>query len=736
MQKTIITAASLAALATVVAMNASADEVSDLGKLTVTATKKSTAVSDAPASVSVVTAEEIENKNVQRVDEAIKDLPSVYVRSLGGHRPSAWANTVTLRGIPGYQRTAVLVDGQPMNNAFSGGVNWSSIPVEDVESIEVVPGPFSSLYGGNAMGGVINIISKAPVQREVTVKGGYGSDDFASADIYYRDKVSDRLGISANVGYKESDGYVADYVTKTGVAGAGAIPVTGWQRTTDKYGDTVYLLGDQGPRSWWQQNVGAKLFYDLTDTSKVYFGISDHEHETDFEAYNTYLRDAAGNPIVSGNIGINDGGALNRTISEKDFLFGPNGETATRYSLGYETTFDAEVNFKVDAFYADNTYWYVSQLTGAKKDGGAGKLVDIPNSRSNFAVQVSLPLNDMHYLTAGASVGRDELDKREYSLANWTNRSAKGTLGYQGKGESQTYAVFVQDEIFVASNMRLYLGGRYDYWETEGEVHQYTAPGYDATYATRSKNAFSPKASVVYNPADRTVLRASVGRAFRAPGLSDMYSTWVTSSGKVNESNPDLEPEKTTSWEIGGEQGLWRGATVKATYYENYLTDLIYQTEVNASLTVKRNAGEAEIKGVELEFRQIVATGIEFFANVTFNDATITENSAAPETEGKNITYVPEEQFNLGVNGRRGPWRGSMAWRYVGDVYTNEENLDTTNDVYDSYDPYHVIDAKLGYSLTKQLSASIAVENLLDREYYQSAKAPGRTAFAEIAYQF
>lgn len=721
--------------ATLATVSAAAEDTANLGKMVVTATKKSITVTDAPASVSVVTAEEIEEKNIQRVDEALKTLPSVYVRSTGDHRPSAWANTVTMRGIAGYDRVGVLVDGQSINNAFSGGANWSSIATEEIQSIEVVPGPFSSLYGGSAMAGVINIISKTPEKREATIKAGYGDNDLANMSVYYRDKLTDKLGISANLGYKESDGYAADIVTKSVSAGAGTIPVSGATRTTDKYGNTVYILGDKGGRSWWQQNVGVKLFYDLDNSSKVYFGIADHEHETSFESFNTYLRDAAGNPVYSGDVDITADG-VHKSITEKDFLFGPNGETATRYSMGYERTLTNDANLKLDAYYSDNNYWYVSQLTGATSSSGSGKFADIPNSKSNVSLQYTLPLNDTHYLTMGASMGGEDLDKREYTLSNWTNRDTSTMLRYQGRGENQSYALYMQDEIAVASNVTLYVGGRYDYWETSGEVHQYTAPVYDATYSSRDKDTFSPKISVVYEPAARTVLRASAGRAFHAPSLSDMYSTWVASSGKVNESNPDLKPELVTSWEIGAEKGLWKGASVKATYYESYLTDLIYQTDVTSMLSVKRNAGKAETKGVELEFRQMIGSGVEMFANATYNDATITENSAEPASVGKAVTYIPEQQYNLGLNGRRGPWHGSAVLRYVGDVFTHVENTDTIDSVPGSYESYYVVDTKLGYKITDQLTASISIENLLDREYYQSSLAPGRTIYGEVAYRF
>jgi len=293
------------------------EEGIELEEVVVTATRVEAPVSLAPASVSIVSSKDIETKNVQRVDEAIKNLPGVYVYGYGCHIPSDFQNIVVLRGIPGFYRTLVLIDNQPLNNARSGAVNWSSIPVEDIERIEVVPGPFSSLWGGNAMGGVINIISKVPKKREFTFKAGYGSDELKSVSLRYADRLFDRLGLSINYGYKGSDGYIRDYVVKRASAGAGIIPVTGWERTTDSYGNPVYLLGDKGETPWWQHNAGLKLFYDVTPSSKISLGVSYHKHETDFDAFNTYLRDASGNPTSSGNITFNDNGAKKITLVSK-----------------------------------------------------------------------------------------------------------------------------------------------------------------------------------------------------------------------------------------------------------------------------------------------------------------------------------------------------------------------------------------------------------------------------------
>ncbi len=711
------------------------EEEITLEEVVVTATRTEKKISEAPASVSVITSRDIEMKNVHRVDEALKDLPGVYVKGYGGYTPNSSENTVTIRGIPRPARTLVLADGQPLNNAFSGAVNWSNISTEDIKSIEVVPGPFSSLYGGNAMGGVINIISKVPDKREFVLKSGYGSDALKSVILRYGDRYFNRFGISLNYSYTESDGYTMEHVVKSASAGAGAISVTGWERTSDPYGNTVYLSGNKGDRPWWQHNAGLKVYYDFTPSSKISLGFSYHKYEIDFDAFNTYLRDALGNPVSSGSITFNDNGAKKITLRESDFLFGPNGEEVKRYTVGYETRIGGTGTLKMDAGFMDSRQWYISQFSDATKNGGSGKLVDIPNSKLYGSAQVSFPVLEKNLFVIGVSANKDELDKKEYDLANWRDEDAKGSARYKADGQSRTYAVFLQDEIFLAEKLTLYIGGRYDYWETEGIVEQFVAPAFRSEYSTKNKSAFNPKASAVYKPWGNTTLRASVGKAFKAPTLSDMYSTNVL-YGKVYESNPDLKPEKTTSWEIGVQHRFPTGTTIRATYYENYLKDLIYRSDVSPTLSVMRNAGKAEVKGIELEIRQRVLTGLTAFANFTYNDAKITKNTAIPETEGKRMTYTPQKMFNIGLEGEKGPWSGSVIGSYVGDVYLNDKNLDTVNNVYGSYDPYFVLDAKLGYQIKKWLSASFAVNNILDRKYYQYYIMPGRKMYGEIKLQF
>jgi len=710
-----------------------------LGEVVVTATKTAKDTMDAPATVSVVTAKDIENANIHSVDEALTLLPGVYTTRPGGHEPSVMGTNVVMRGIPDYSRTLVLVDGQTLNDPYIGAVTWESVPAETVARIEVVPGPFSSLYGGSAMGGVINIITKTPTQREFSVKGGYGTDNFKSGSLVYQDRIGERVGIVFDYAYKESDGYIKDEVVLK-PCGAGGAAVTGAQRTTDASGNTAYLVGDKGTNGWNSQNLGVKLYVDLPAASRLTLGASQFLYDsTGRNHYNTYLRDASGNPVI-GNVTV-AGAGVNLAATEKNFLTGPDSEIkeVNRYTAEYETKLGKAGALKATLGYTDiplyNNYFVLG--SAATLAGGSSSRMLRPNNELSGSVQASLPLSDRHYLVTGVSANKRMIDTITYSVSDWRNAGATGPIQNRTAGEDTSYALYAQDEITLTDRLMAYLGGRYDFWSTEGFIEQVKAPAAKNDYSARSQTHFSPKASLVYRPVDTTTLRGSVGSSFHAPNLRDTFGWWTPQTGYTYTPNPDLKPETVTSWELGVEQQVGSGTLLRATVYENRLKDLIYRTQSDALMSQGvANAGAATVKGVELEVRQKLLGGLTAFANLTYNDSKITKNSAKPATEGKYMTKTPQKMANIGLQGVKGPWSGSLAGHYVGKVYANDVNADVVSGVYGSYDAYFVADAKIAYKIKGNVALSLSVSNLGDRRYYQSSLAMGRAYYSEIALKF
>jgi len=707
------------------------EKTASLEEIVVTATRTEKELASAPGSVSVVTKDDMEKRNIKTVDEVLNTLPGVFNTRSKGLMDSGAG--VTLRGIPSQKRTLVLMDGITLNNANVGGVRFGGMAVEDVERIEVVKGPFSSLYGGYAMGGVVNIITKMPEKREFTLKTGYGSswdrgdamDDLRKFYLSYGDKFKDKFSLFVSYGYKAANGYPADFNVQSSKPTAG---ITGWTQTTDNQGNTRYLIGDKGDNRWWDDNVTLKAGYDFSKTSKINLSFMRTRYEYNYDTPHTYLKNAAGNEVWSSG-----------TVRESSFLSGLGVGIQNIYNMGYETQFsDVKAKVSIGVTEEEKSSFVTPGSTAATTlAGGPGKVSETPSKSYNADLQFTLPLFERHIITLGGSFRHGWADCKEHNLTNWKDEISKTTLAYQSKGKDRTYALFVQDEIMVLNNLTAYIGFRQDWWKTyAGYVNQIGTAGYPKVYSSRDAAAFSPKAAVVYKPFYKTTFRTSIGKAFRPPTTSELYRTVTFSSGRTNAGNPDLKPETTTSWDAGIEQGLWKGAKIKATYFENYMKNLIYSKTVTATLQENINAGKAESKGIELEAEQRFDKWLRLFANFTYNNTKIKENDAKPETVGKKLTYVPERMFNAGAEFEKGLFFASLTGRYVGKRYANDENTDTVSGVYTSYDPYFTADAKLSYKLTKNVIASFSVDNIFDRDYWGYSKAPGRSWFGEVTLRF
>lgn len=185
---------------------AAAEEGRLLDPVVVTATRTQQSIRDVPAAVSVVSREQIEQSTATTVDQLLQGVPGVYAARMDASSPNRIAQTYS-RGLPGNSRTLVLLDGIPMNVLYDGQVDWSQLSTQDIERVEVVRGASSGLYGANAMGGVINVISRAPEAGDVSHLGAefgsLNSQRYQAAHSHSFGGTSIRLSAS----HYSSDGY-------------------------------------------------------------------------------------------------------------------------------------------------------------------------------------------------------------------------------------------------------------------------------------------------------------------------------------------------------------------------------------------------------------------------------------------------------------------------------------------------------------------------------------------------
>jgi len=721
------------------------NDTEELVLVITTPTRTTVSISDAPAAVTVVTAKDIKAKNVSRMGDVLDQVPSLYLRdgALGQSQGTSGTSGMSLRGVD-QSRTLILLDGQPIQDARSGKVNWRVPFVDDIARVEVVPGSFSSLYGSNAIGGVINIITKQPDTHEFTakVKKGWGDVSGEDASIYAREKLDNGLGIVAGLGYQNRDSYVNDFVVATPVAGVPTIPVTGAQPITTRDGLPAYLIGDKGTTPWHSANATAKLFYNLNDRDKIYTGIAYQEINQGYTQFNTYLRDGAGAPVSSGAIGINTQriAVTGTTLSESNFVNNsPLHEAATRYFVGYDGTFGKDYALKVDLAKIKRAYsfTFAGSTVATTWNGGPGSLYDTPNSGLDGTAQLTFPVGTKQVLVAGLALHNDTANQQVYTLTDWRNPDTRTVVTSSYNGDSTTTSVFAQDEISAADGLTVYLGGRLDNWQTKGDST--VAPASSTLYPTRRTTAFSPKVSAVYQATETSTLRASFGKSFRAPTNEDMYTTSITPS-RITKGDPNLQPEHGSTWEVGGELRIIENTKVSATYYETQLSDLIYLKQVTTTplpaLSLRINAGKASIRGIELAASSRLTNWLELDANYAHIDSEMLENVADPGSVGKRLTDSPKNIAGISLTAQQGAWSGSLSARYVSHSFFTAHNTDMVEGVPGSYDAYTIVNAKLGYEFAKGVRGSVAINNLLNVTAYSYFLLPSRNAIAEMDFSF
>jgi outer membrane cobalamin receptor len=169
-----------------------------LPPMVVTATRTERSLADQPDSVTVITRQQIQETPAQSLDDVLRTIPSVDLPLTASYQVHPTANSVSMRGLGGI-RALVLLDGVPVNDPFFGYIQWNRVPMENVERVEVVRGGGSPLWGNYAMGGVINIITRVPDQKEVGLEAGGGNYGTYRSNSYGDLVLSDSLKARINV---------------------------------------------------------------------------------------------------------------------------------------------------------------------------------------------------------------------------------------------------------------------------------------------------------------------------------------------------------------------------------------------------------------------------------------------------------------------------------------------------------------------------------------------------------
>ena len=320
--------------------------------------------------------------------------------------------------------------------------------------------------------------------------------------------------------------------------------------TNPTNGDTRYIVGTQGDN--WYEDHGAflKTGYEFSDDSKIWYSFNASQFEYGWRGGSSYLTDASGNPITSGDLYIQDGTDYYLT-SLSDTTF-----TATSYqkeSYVHTLHYDYSVPGKVDV---NALVGFNDKETQSHSVASAYTKVE-DNDLLQADLSATFHMMDSRFLlTLGTQGVNETAEVTKYNLASPSDSDSWTSVQTQDSGESLTWGSYIQAEYTPVDFTTLYLGGRYDHWWAT-DTEYYDINGNHVTSEDVDDGQFSPKASVVCRLRDNGVLRASYGQSFTAPSLYYRIASYSYSIGGETTyaaGNPDLEP--TTNTSLGTRHGV------------------------------------------------------------------------------------------------------------------------------------------------------------------------------------
>jgi len=777
------------------AFAADAESVQQLDEMVIKSDKPAVPI-NLPATTEGVTAKQIaESVNSVSSAGALLYLPSVHVRErfIGDVNGGL---AMRMYGVNSSASTIVYANGLLLSNFLTNsccpGPRWGMVSPEEIDRVDVIYGPFSALYPGNSVGGVVLMTTHMPTQFEAHAKLDvfgqnfklYGTDDnftggHGSASL--GNKVGDwsfRLSGDRLDNHSHPTDFTAAKAKTGAPAAAGQYTdVTGAHFDRDIANNSRVTTAATNMDHTVKDDGTIKVAYDFSPTVRATYTGNIWQNTSD-KSNDSYLRDAAGNTIYgTGGAGtykyvrINgqDYSVTAPSMSHADAEYHMHGlsvksqsggtwdweATASYFNQDKDVTRASSGNFgttpSTDASagtitFTDGTGWQNLDLRGEWRPGG-----DLKSEH-----QVSFGFHTDTYAT--------KLDRYILGAGSWRT-SAAGALDISSRGETNTQALYLQDAWQLAPAWKLVAGGRAESWKASNGSNY--AAGANVTYRDSSVDAFSPKVSLSYQASDDWALRGSFGRGTRFPTVGELFkNVGITIVGggtptaaqiaafpvpynTAKTNNPNLKPESADSWEFTAERFLENGLWRTSLFGEEKRDALISQSDIATlpgfSISSVQNIDKTRTYGVEtsLQTKDMLIRGLDLSGSVAYIHSRIAKNTANPGLENTLLPLIPVWRASLlGVYHASDKLSYSLGYRYSGMQHSGLFNTTTMQypdpnpDTYRGRSSFGVFDAKVHYKVAKQWSASVGIDNIGNLKYFTLYPYQQRTFFGSVKFDY
>ncbi|WP_349590540.1 TonB-dependent receptor [Alteromonas sp. NFXS44] len=710
---------------------------SDIEHIVISATGFEQKLTEAPASISVISQEDLQSRQFITLLDAVQFQEGI---DIGTTRDKTGQGTVSMRGLTG-EYTLLLIDGVRMNNHgdiypnnFGGNAFGHVPPMEAIERIEVIRGPASTLYGADALGGVINVITKKSSEdwtgsinfgRSIQTDDQFGDDittDFFAQGPLIKDLLT--LGVRGSMYERQaSNPEFAPDVDPNGDIHIRELGFGSGGKTVDsdskQFGFTLFFTPFE--------NQSFKFDYD--NSNQTYDNTPTYNIDTGEISYPLGTKDniesiwADRRGVVNPRAGYAADQEFNRewwSITHQGQFDGFSSMVALSH---VDTTNDGRTlplsvaeRLLLQEMY-DGTGAYEGMTEEERKALAEDTFLPRPerpleSSQYTLDVRVDIPVTDVmgdHNIVLGGQVIDGELLDGVFGLED----SNAG-----GVQEQKMWSLFAEDNWSPNDYLTLTAGARYDEHDVFG-------------------SQVSPRIYAVYTFNDNWTVKGGVSTGYKTPNTTDLYDG-ITGFGGQGTSpfagNPDLQPETSVNSEIAVYWNSDAGHNFNLTYFNTQFEDKIasgdtvYSCEVTGGVrpcvnlgdydqlgyqtySQKINIDKVDLQGIEMVGRVQISPEWFVTANYTWTDS---EQKSGPEA-GQPLTNTAEHMANITVN-----------WDMTEDfsVYLQSQirsdryrGWDSTLDKPLYYKNYQLMTLGARYRITEYVSVNARINNLLDEDF-------------------
>ena len=699
-----------------------AETASDTLKITVTGTRSERAVEDIPASISVIDLDDLRDQGSTHLKSITRYEPgiSVYDPRNINYGGSQTTGNLNIRGMR-QNRILSIQDNIRLPAGFYGvGYDYSNANTVDyftLKSIDILKGPASSLYGSDALGGVVsfNTLTVDDLLEE-------GEDFNIEIPVNYKG-ANKSVGGAGRIAYRDEE---------SGLSFLAVLSKSEAEELEPNGAPAKYVNDAEISTKAALLNVNKQI----NPSNKIGFTIDTYSKDSDIAR-------------ASGNLST---GYFNYTKQESDIK-----QTKNRYIFSWEHDAIDKTNFvdnlKAKIYYQDyetkdnwnefqaQKFFYGSLLNQDRDVYSRYKLID-----DSYGLDLQLGSNiNNHKLTYGLDYS---LTSNEYSQDKYTNTNGTISHTYFGTNypikrspdtDTQRLGVYIQDEVDYGKTEFIY-GLRFDNYQLNASA--------DSTYldycqvdsstcpvADLDASAFTPKIAATRTISDQLKIWGQYSRGFRAPSWWEMQASQTNlsaSSPYQTQPNSDLKPESSNSFEIGlkGDYPKFNyGLTGFFNTYDNFIETGVSKGTAtvngvpNVAITTTDNVKGAEIWGIEYKSEYKLTpemAGFSLIASAAYQEGTNKETD-------KDLSNIDPFKVVAGLRYTTSDEKltSELITTYVGKVATNN----ITN-----YEPkeYTTLDLLTKYKLNDSLDLSLGINNLLDAKYYQYQNIPTNVSVTKV----